>query len=86
MHKQNAENPENGVSDDIEKVEQSERRDNLNPFATDEDDDDDDVRDDNEEFTIGDLEVEEEGKGHLSPASSLTGKKITLRALNNVSF
>lgn len=60
----------------------------INPFATDEDEDDDDedVGDDNDEFTIGDLEMEEEGKGHLPPASPLTGKVAPLRILSNVSF
>lgn len=81
-HKQSAENAaENGGIEELEK----EGSDNLNPFATDEDDDED-IGDDHDEFTIGDLEVEEEGKGHLPPASPLTGKAIPLRTLENVSL
>ena len=53
-----------------DEVEKTEHRKNLNPFATDEDDDSDDGEGD---FTIGDLEVEEEGKRHLPPGTSLVG-------------
>jgi hypothetical protein len=48
---------------------------NLNPFATDEDDDSDD---EDKDFTIGDLEVEEEGKGHLPPGTGLVGMEEPL--------
>ena len=52
-------------------AEKTEHRKSLNPFATDEDDDSDD---EDKDFTIGDLEVEEEGKGHLPPGTGLVGK------------
>jgi len=58
--------------DEIEKVE---HRKSLNPFATDEDDDSDDGEGD---FTIGDLEVEEEGKGHIPTGTSLVGAEESL--------
>jgi hypothetical protein len=57
-----------------EKVEGEEHRKNLNPFATEEDDDSDDGGD----FTIGDLEAEEEGKGKLPPGTSLVGGEESL--------
>lgn len=86
LHKQNTgSNSENASSDDLDKQERSERRENLNPFATDEDDDDD-TGDDQDEFTIGDLEAEEEGRGILPPGSPMAGKAIPVRALDNVSF
>jgi len=50
---------------------------NLNPFATDEDDDSDGEGD----FTIGDLEAEEEGKGHLPPGTGLVGNDESLNHL-----
>jgi hypothetical protein len=59
-------------SDDVEK---NEHRKNLNPFATDEDDDSDDGEGD---FTIGDLEAEEEGRGHLPAGTSLVGVEESL--------
>ncbi|RDW68391.1 putative extragenic suppressor of kinetochore protein 1 [Coleophoma crateriformis] len=52
--------------------EESEHRKNLNPFATDEDDDEDEDEDEGD-FTIGDLEAEQEGKGLLPPATGLEG-------------
>ena len=57
-----------------EKVEGEEHRKKLNPFATEEDDDSDDGGD----FTIGDLEAEEEGKGKLPPGTSLVGGEESL--------
>lgn len=59
-----------------DEVEKTEHRKNLNPFATDDDDDDSDG--DEGDFTIGDLEVEEEGKGHLPPGTSLVGGEESL--------
>ena len=68
--KQNAEqNLENA------EVEKAEHRKNLNPFAADEDDDSDD---EDKDFTIGDLEVEQEGKGHLPAGTELVGKEEPL--------
>jgi hypothetical protein len=62
-----------------EQVEQVEHRKNLNPFATEEDsDEEDDAKD---EFTVGDLEAEEEGKGHLSPNPGLQGKEESIEGL-----
>jgi hypothetical protein len=58
--KQNSEaHSENG-----DKADKAEHRKNLNPFATEEDDDSDN-EDHDREFSIGDLEVEGEGKGLL---------------------
>lgn len=48
----------------------------MNPFATEEDDDDSD--DGEGGFTIGDLEAEEEGMGHLPPGTALVGDKESL--------
>jgi hypothetical protein len=50
---------------------EKEHRKNLNPFATEEDDDSDD---EHKDFTIGDLEVEEEGRGHPPAGTGLVGK------------
>lgn len=50
-------------------------RKSLNPFATDEDDDSDN---DDGDFTIGDLEAEEEGKGHLPAGTGLVGNEETI--------
>ena len=55
-------------------VEKAAHSKDLNPFAADEDDD----SDGDGEFTIGDLEVEEEGKGHLPPGTSLVGDEHSL--------
>lgn len=52
----------------------------LNPFATEEDDDSN--SDGEGDFTIGDLEVEEEGKGHLPPGTGLVGEKESLDDLH----
>jgi hypothetical protein len=58
--KQNSEiNTENG-----DKAEKAEHRKNLNPFATEEDDDSDN-EDNDRDFSIGDLDVEDDGKGLL---------------------
>ncbi|TVY59687.1 Extragenic suppressor of kinetochore protein, partial [Lachnellula suecica] len=68
--KQNAENAaENG------ELSEKQTRQNLNPFAADEDDDSDN---DDGDFTIGDLEVEEEGKGHLPTGTGLVGNEETI--------
>lgn len=64
--KQNAE-----LNLEIAEAGKAEHKKNLNPFATDEDDDSDD---EDKDFAIGDLEVEEEGKGHLPAGSGLAGK------------
>ncbi|TVY86628.1 hypothetical protein LAWI1_G006914, partial [Lachnellula willkommii] len=70
--KQNAENvAENG------ELSEKQHRKNLNPFAADEDDDSDN---DDGDFTIGDLEVEEEGKGHLPAGTGLVGNEETIIA------
>lgn len=58
-------------------MDRSEEAKNLNPFATDEDDDSDGEGD----FTIGDLEAEEEGKGHLPPGTGLVGNEESLNHL-----
>jgi len=59
LHKHNAENNENG-----NKQEEVEHQKNLNPFATEEDDDSD--NDDNDgDFSIGDLDGEDDGRGLL---------------------
>jgi hypothetical protein len=71
--KQNAE--QNVENVEVEKAEKVEHRKNLNPFAADEDDDSDD---EGKDFTIGDLEVEQEGKGHLPVATELVGKEESL--------
>ncbi|KAG9232682.1 hypothetical protein BJ875DRAFT_71466 [Amylocarpus encephaloides] len=71
LHKQQkAENNENG--DQAEKLPP---RKILNPFAADEDDDSD-----NEDgpFTIGDLEADEEGRGHLPTGTGLVGSDASL--------
>lgn len=47
----------------------------INPFAADEDDDSDP---DDQDFTVGDLEAREEGKGYLPPASGLQGNEETV--------
>ncbi|TVY43129.1 Extragenic suppressor of kinetochore protein 1 [Lachnellula cervina] len=71
--KQNAENvAENG------ELSEKQHRKNLNPFAADEDDDSD--NDDDGDFTIGDLEVEEEGKGHMPAGTGLVGNEETIIA------
>jgi hypothetical protein len=51
-------------------ADRSEHKKNLNPFATDEDDDSDN---EDKDFTIGDLEVQEEGRGHLPAGTGLVG-------------
>jgi hypothetical protein len=62
LHKHNAENNENG-----NKQEEVEHQKNLNPFATEEDDDSD--NDDNDgDFSIGDLDGEDDGRGLLGPS------------------
>jgi hypothetical protein len=43
----------------------------LNPFAAEEDDEED-AR---EDFTIGDIEIAVEGRGHLPPGTALTGSQ-----------
>jgi hypothetical protein len=53
----------------------------LNPFATEEDNDGDDGEVEGD-FTIGDLEVEEEGKGHLPPGTGLVGEKESLEGID----
>lgn len=55
-------------------AEKTEHSTNSNPFAADEDDDSDEDKD----FTVGDLEVEEEGKGHLPPGTSLVANEVPL--------
>lgn len=69
----------NGSSDNLDSS--SSHNKGLNPFATDEDDE---SNSDNEEgdFTIGDLEAEEEGKGHLPPGTGLVGERESLDALD----
>jgi hypothetical protein len=68
--KQNAENAaENG------ELSEKQARKNLNPFAADEDDDSDN---DDGDFTIGNLEAEEEGKGHLPTDTGLVGNEETI--------
>ncbi|KAI9733795.1 MAG: hypothetical protein M1818_007062 [Claussenomyces sp. TS43310] len=52
----------------------------LNPFATDEDDEEDE--DGSEDFTIGDLEAEAEGKGVLPPGTAMAGSTDSLDELN----
>jgi len=61
-------------------VEKTEHRKDLNPFATEEDDDSDGEGD----FTIGDLEAEEEGKGHLPPGTGLVGAEESLLGLEGI--
>lgn len=56
-----------------------ERSKGINPFA-DGDDIDDSDEDDND-FTVGDLEAEEEGKGHLPPGTGLEGSNETVNEL-----
>ncbi|KAH6673252.1 hypothetical protein B0J14DRAFT_654976 [Halenospora varia] len=58
-----------------EQAEEANHQKNLNPFAADEDDDSDNEDGD---FTIGDLETEEEGKGHLPPGTGLVGNDESL--------
>jgi hypothetical protein len=65
--KQNQENAGNG--EQAEKP--SPRKQDLNPFAADEDDDSDNDGD----FTIGDLEADEEGRGHLPTGTGLVGSE-----------
>ncbi|OWP07416.1 hypothetical protein B2J93_6195 [Marssonina coronariae] len=68
--KQNTEN----ASSNGDRSHENEHQKNLNPFATDEDDDSD--NDDNDgDFTIGDLEGDDDGKGLLG------SKREELRAL-----
>ena len=64
-----------------DQVERAEHRKSLNPFATEEDSDEEDEGKD--EFTVGDLEVEEEGKGHLPPNTGLQGKGESIESLLN---
>ena len=68
--KQNAE-----LSLEHSKGDGAEQRKDVNPFATDEDDDSDE---EDKDFTIGDLEVEEEGKGHLPAGTGLVGNEQAL--------
>ncbi|CAG8978978.1 hypothetical protein HYALB_00012261 [Hymenoscyphus albidus] len=70
LHKQNAENAENG--DQIDRADQNK---NLDPFAADEDDDSDN---DDGDFTIGDLEADEEGRGHLPTGTGLVGSEESI--------
>lgn len=68
--KQNTENNANGEAAEVTNLR------DLNPFATEEDDEE------QEEFTIGDLEIEAEGKGILPPGTALTGQDAPLDELN----
>jgi hypothetical protein len=68
--KQNADNEGELDHDDVE-----DHQIGINPFAADEDDEDEDDAPHHDEFTIGDLEAEEEGKGHLPAATPLVGGK-----------
>jgi hypothetical protein len=54
--------------------EKSDSRKIMNPFAAEEDDDSDEDKD----FTIGDLEVEEEGKRYLPSGTGLLGNRESL--------
>lgn len=53
----------------------------INPFADNEDDDEDDSDGEDNGFTVGDLEAEVEGKGHLPPASGLQNSDETVDEL-----
>lgn len=68
--KQNSENAENG-----EHIEKADQNKNLDPFAADEDDDSDN---DDGDFTIGDLEADEEGRGHLPTGTGLVGSEESI--------
>jgi hypothetical protein len=67
--KQNAEAALTNDSNDLSQFNEP-SNDALNPFVADEDDDSDGEEGD---FTIGDLEAEEEGRGHLPPGTGLVG-------------
>ena len=62
-----------------EQVERVEHHKSLNPFATEEDSDEEEESKD--EFTVGDLEAEEEGKGHLPPNTGLQGSEKSIEGL-----
>ncbi|EPE32268.1 hypothetical protein GLAREA_07401 [Glarea lozoyensis ATCC 20868] len=66
--KQNQESANNN----IEAEKSSPNKQDLNPFAADEDDDSDA---EDADFTIGDLEADEEGRGHLPPNTGLVGSE-----------
>lgn len=68
--KQNSEIAENG-----EHIEKADQNKNLDPFAADEDDDSDNEDGD---FTIGDLEADEEGRGHLPTGTGLVGSEESI--------
>lgn len=73
--KQNSEiNTENG-----DKVEKAEHRNNLNPFATDEDDDEDEGA----EFSIDDVDVDKAGKGVLNDGDESKVKNVGIPSFNH---
>jgi len=55
-----------------------EHRKNLNPFATDEDDDSDNEDENERDFSIGDLDVEDDGKGLLGEGGEDKGKNVNV--------
>ncbi|TAQ86313.1 hypothetical protein B7494_g5369 [Chlorociboria aeruginascens] len=71
--KQQSASAENGDSDE---------RKIINPFATDEDDEEEE-EDGGDRFMVGDLEAEEEGKGHLPAGTAFVGSRMELEDLGN---
>jgi hypothetical protein len=77
--KQNSSETTTTSSDNDDKSSQQPRK-NLNPFATEEDDDSDNEDDNERDFSIGDLDVEDNGRGLLADgeAGEDKGKNVNV--------